>query len=453
MTPRGETYDARLREHLEILRGSRKTPQRKLAEALGGVDPSQVTRRLEGTTAFKPREVAAWLDVLGVDHGEFFAGVAGDFHAEVYLARIAGDNDRQKRYAGTDLMADGPSRAYTADELREMTAGLRELRIADPQTARVQALDILRTAYHYNVDPGVESRFEAALALAAIYRVRGSTGTAAAFLLQALHMAGNHRRMRARMLLALVPFAADLGDFEAGLQVADLAISEFARHGDLQGQGRVLVAKGNLLGQSGRSSDALDAFHKGLPLIAEDRWYQRFAAFQGLGLCYMLKGDLSEALKYSGRSVACLAAESVPPLQVAEARWLRGEILLRMGSSEGISDLQAALEIRSRENTSKLSLALISLRLACAYHDHGLLEEMGRLAASLGPLLGNVATSNRVLQGALAEFSSSLVRGELSRDALQQTYEALAKAGQKHASHVLGERTPFRSVQGNIARS
>jgi tetratricopeptide (TPR) repeat protein len=404
MTPRNEAYDARLREHLTILRGSRKTPQKKLAEALGDVHPCQVTRRLDGSTVIKPREVAALLDALGVDHGEFFGGVAGGFHAEVYLARIAGDHDRQKKYADTDLIADGPSRPYTADELREMAAGLRDLRIADPEAARVRALDILRTVYHFDVDPGVEARFEAALGLAAVYRVRGSSGTAAAFLLQALYTAGDHRRMRARMLLALVPLAADLGDFEAGLQAADLAISEFAQLGDLQGQGRVLISKGSLFGQNGQLHRAIDAYSVSLLLVAEDRWYQRFSALVGLGLCHMLNEDLPDALSYSDRSLAALDSERVPPLQEAEARWLRGEILLRMGSSEGIRELRIALDIRSKENASKLSLTLISLRLACAYYDHGQLEELGKLTAGLSPLLRSVAANNKLLQGSLAEL-------------------------------------------------
>jgi len=456
MTPRGETYDARLREHLEILRGSRKTPQKKLAEALGGVNASQVTRRLDGTTAFKPREVAAWLDVLGIDHGEFFHGVAGGFHAEVYLARIAGDHDRQKKYADTDLIADGPSRAYTADELRELAAGLRDLRIADPEAARVRALDILRTAYHYNVDPGVEVRFEAAIGLAAVYRLRGGCGTAATFLLQALHLAGDRGRMKARVLHESVPLAGDLGDFEAGLQAAALALSEFARIEDFQGQGRVLVSKGILLWHSGQLDEAAEAYSNSLQVLSKDRWYNRFGAVHGLGLCFFLKGDLSKALKYADRSVAVVNGAGVPILQQAAARFLRGEILLKMGSSEGISELKLALALHSKESANNLEVALISLRLACAYHDHGRIKELENLTAKLVPLLEKLKPSNKLLHGALAELSSKVVRAGLSREALQRIHGALLSAGRNRIRPALLTQpwiteNPPGSTVGNIA--
>jgi tetratricopeptide (TPR) repeat protein len=221
--------------------------------------------------------------------------------------------------------------------------------------------------------------------------------------------------MRARVLLALVPFAGVMGDFEAGLQAAQLAVSEFAGLRDLQGQGRVWVSKGNLLGQHGHLDEAVEAYLASLPLIAEDRWYQRLSALHGLGLCYVLKGELPQARKFSDRSVAAIESHSVSALQESGVRWLRGEILLSMGSPEGIEELRRVLDLCSKQNGSKLNLALISLRLACALWDHGRIEELGKLTSSLNPLLGSIAANNKLLQGTLAEFNSLAIRGELSR--------------------------------------
>jgi tetratricopeptide (TPR) repeat protein len=427
MTPRGKAYDAVVREHLKLLSWNRKTPQKELAKAVGGVYPCQVTRRMEGATAFKSRDLSALLEAMGVDQKEFHAGISGDgFHAEVYLARIASDYGRQKNYVESDLMADGPSRPCTVDELRRMAAGLRDLRIADPEAARTQALDVLRAYFHYGIDPGAESRFEAAIGLAAVYRARGSWGTAASFLLKALQLAGRHGRKKARVLHETVPLAVGLADFEGGLQAAEMALSEFGRLLDFQSQGRVLISKGNLLWHAGHLDEAADAFRKSLPMLAEDRWYQRFAALHGLGLCYLLKGELSEALKYADRSVATLGSGSVPSLQEAAARWLRGEILLRKGSSEGIQELRAAVVLRTKENSNRSELALISLRLACAYHDHGRFEELEKLTANLVPLLGKATAGNRLVQGALTELNSRMFRGERSRGS--------------DASHLVGAR-------------
>jgi tetratricopeptide (TPR) repeat protein len=439
MTPRGEAYDVLVREHLKLLSWSRKTPQKELAKALGDVYPCQVTRRMEGETAFKTRELSALLEAMGVDQKEFHAGISGGFHVEVYLARIASDNGRQKNYAASDLMAGSPSRPYTADELREVAAGLRDLRIANPEAARIQALDVLRTAFHGGIDPGPESRFEAAITLAAVYRTRGSSGTAAAFLLQTLHLAGHPGCRKARVLHETVPLAGDLGDLETGLLAAELSLAEFARYEDFQGQGRVLVSKGILLWHAGHVDEAIDAYSKALPVLTEDRWYQRFAALQGLGHCYLLKGESSKALHYADRAVAALEGADVPPLQEAEARWLRGDILLRLGSSEGVPELRAALDLRIRANGNKLDLALISLRLACIYHQHGCFEELGELTANLIPLLEKVAATNKLVQGALAEFNARLVRGELSRGVLRRAYRALVEADRKAptAAHFL----------------
>jgi tetratricopeptide (TPR) repeat protein len=395
--------------------------------------------------------VAALLDALGVDHGEFYAGVAGGFHAEVYLARIAGDHDRQKKYADTDLIANGPSRPYTADELREMAAGLRDLRIADPEAARVQALDILRTVYHHDVDPGVESRFEAAIGLAAIYRMRGACGTAATFLLQALHLAGARGWPKARVLHESVPLFADLGDFEAGLQAAELALSEFARLEDFQGQGRVLLSKDNLLGQAGELDAAIEAFQAGLRQLAEGRWFDRFYLLHGLALCFVFKGELAKALRHAEQALSTVKCEDAPPREQANARWLRAEILLRMGRSEGIAELRAVLDFCSSHKAGKLNLALISLRLACACQDHGQIDELGQLTASLLPLLGSVGASNKRLQAAVTEFNSVAIRGELSREIVARTYRKLLKAARRDspaAAHLPFGSTPPGSPQG-----
>jgi tetratricopeptide (TPR) repeat protein len=333
-----------------------------------------------------------------------------------------------------------------------MAAGLRDLRIADPEAARVRALDILRTVYHFDVDPGVEARFEAALGLGAVYRIRGACGTAAAFLAQALHLAGPHDRMRARVLHETVPLAADLGDFEAGLQAAELALSEFARIADFQGQGRVLISKGNLLGQAGHLDAAIDTFHKSLPQLAEGGWHERLAGLHGLALCYILKDERTEALRHAERALSAVECKEAPPREQANARWLRAEILLRMGSSEGIGELEAVLDFWSSPNAGKLNLALISLRLACVYQDHGLIEEFGQLTASLVPLLGSVGGSNKRLQAIVTEFNSVAVRGELSREIVDRTYRKMLKAARREspaAAHLLVDSTPPGPSQGS----
>ncbi len=428
MTPWGKAYDSKMREHLQLLLWWRQTPLRDLQAALGNVHHSQVERRLEGKPLIRAWELAALLRVVGVDQLEFYAGILGGLHAEVYLAHIAQENTRQKDYAGSDLIAKGPSRVYTAEELRDVADGLQDLRVVDPEAARGQALDVVRAAHHYGIDPGVESLFKANLALGAVYRARGGYGTAATFLLKALDLAGTDARMRSRLLHSIINFASDMGDFEVGLQAADAAIAGFERLKDQLGRGRVLVSKGSLLGRYGQQSEAIELLEASLPLVSKGRWYDRFYPLHGLCLSYIVLNDLSEALKYADQIAVAVRGETLSSKQIMEVRWLRGEILLRMGSTTGIQELRAVLETSSKQNDSKLKLALISLRLAAVYYDYAQTEELRKLASSLAPLLGSVASDNKLLRGALTEFNSLMLRGDLSRELLDRTYRTVLEA-------------------------
>ena len=431
MTPWGKAYDARMREHLKLLLWWRRKPHARIAEALGDLDRSLISRRLSGAIAFKSWEPAAMLRAMGVDQREFFGGLQGDLHAEVYLARIAKGNCRQKSYAGNDLMADPPSRSYTVRELRKMADGLHDLRVTDPEAARLQALDILRSAHHYDVDPGVESRLKANLSLGGIYRARGAYGTAAVFLLKALEQAGDNQRLRARLHHAIVPLASDLGDFEVGLQAAEMAEECFKRFEERLSQGRVLLSKGNLLGHYGHLEDSVRAHQESLLLISEGRWYDRYHTFHSLAISHAKQNKLNEAVSYAGKALKALKKENCHSKYATSVRWLRAEILLRMGSNSAIVELQTALENSTRHNDSKLNIALISLRLAYAYHEHGRNEELQELAGSLTPLLGNLAADHKVLRGAITEFNSIMLCGELSQELLGRTYRALLNADLK----------------------
>jgi tetratricopeptide (TPR) repeat protein len=434
-------YEARLREHLKILWWSRGTPQKQLARALG-VNPSQITLRFKGEVAFRPHEVAALLDAMGVDHGEFYDGVAGRFHAEVYVARIAMGRKRQKNYAISDLMAGGPSRPYTADELRTMAEGLQDLRIVDPEAARVHALDILASAFHHGIDPGVEGRFEALLALAAVYRSRGSDGTAAAYLLKALHKTNFRGWMKARAQVSVVAFAVEQGDFLEAVAAADLAVAKYAVASDRRGHGRALVSKGSALGPQGRIVGARSAFREALFLLPEEDWSLRVGAFQGLALCYLLGDEIEKAHMQARNAVEALESGNAPHSFKAETLWLRGEIALRSNNSvQGTADLRRVLEIYLDDSSNVLYAVLVSLRLASTFLASGNLDELRELCVQVTPSLVGAAKSDRLLRDSLNEFAAVALRGELSSQLLATTYQqVLAAAGPVPRAAYLTER-------------
>ena len=365
---------------------------------------------------------------MGVDHGEFYDGVDGGFHAEVYVARIAMGRKRQKNYAISDLMAGGPSRPYTADELRTMAGGLQDLRFLDPETARIQALDILTAAFHQGIDAGVDCYFKALLSLAAVYRARGSYGTAAAYLLKALHVDGRHGRERAVVLRALISLSIDQGDAEPSLQAADLALSEFARLGDIQSQGRVLVSKGAVLGQIDRLAEASELYRKSLPLIADAQWYERFGALHGLGLCLALLDEPTEALHYAEEAVVALKAHDAPLLRRADALWLRAEIRLQKGlNDQGLRDLATVLEIYLDQSSSPIDLAAVTLRLCHLYKASGKDIEMQAVTNRAIPRLRKAAHQSKLLLTVLTDFFLQHRRGELALDVMRHTFSEVLK--------------------------
>ena len=371
------------------------------------------------------------LETLGVDPGEFFEGVHGRFHAEIYLARLEKENKRRRKYGKSDQQRDLPAKAYDVAELRRMAEGLEELRVVDPDEACRQALEIVRAVKHDGLqEVGPRSQCLARIVLGGIYRSRGIWSTAAFFLRDSLRIAGRTGSLKARTLQGVMSLALDQGDREAACAAVRQALTEYVRVGDWQGVGRASVSQGVFFGHYGLSAEAVTSYRQSLTLLPNEEWFGKFAAFEGLGLAQAYQQDPDAALGNVTEALSTLDRREIPRLYRAGALWLRGEVLLLKDSIDKAEEsFQAVLDIYESEKVSEVEHALISLRLASVWQMSGEIEKIEELTTVLLGRVPRLSARNKLVAGSLAQLHGSVIRGELSAQVLASTYrEVLQEA-------------------------
>ena len=419
--------ERRIWTHLVDLQKVLKIPRKAYGKALG-VGVGQISKRFKGQVRISSRDTLLMLEVMEVEAGEFFAGVYGDFHAELYLARLEWKNRQQVKYGKHDLMRDPPSRYYEPSELSYVAEGLQELRLIDAEAAKAQALDILRADFHYQQVVDSRAQVLARIALGAIFRRQCRYSRAAFFLRTAIRLAASDESLRGQVLQAVMSLAMDQGDFASASDCAESAICHYARTMDLVGLGRAFVSKGVLHVNLTDYEIALEAYETSLSFLPEKEWYGRFAALQGQGLCHIYEGRVDEALRFANLAVTALDANDVPPVTKAEAWWLRGEILLKMNSPEGVAELNKVLEIQIEERLSAIDLALISLRLVWVYEKQGDAGRLRELTDRVIPILKEFRNVGTLFDGVVAELLGVSLSGELSLEILQSVYRKMLKS-------------------------
>jgi tetratricopeptide (TPR) repeat protein len=419
----GPDYERRVASHLAELQEVLKIPRARYGKAIG-VGEGQVSKRFKGTVTCSLNDVLKILGVMEVDPKEFFAGVTGEFHAELYLARLERKFAGQVKYGKYDLLRQSPSKHYEAVELLEAAEGLQELRLVSAEAAKAQALDILRTDYHYRPSGDPRTQVLARVSLAAIFRCEGYYGRTAFFLRTALRLAGSDGSLRGQVLQSVMSLASHQGDFQEAMAAVKTALSEYCQACDFRGQGRAMVSLGILhttLRDFGRSTSA---YNQALSLLPDDEWYGRFFVFQGLGMASIWRKQPQEALDYLQLALREIESKDVPFVR-SWALWLRGEIHFDHAPERALEDFLVVQETFQASKLDPVVLALVSLRIAKAYLLLGRIGELRKLVEEAYCILTSIRKTNKVLAGTFREFLNLGLREELTVEILEYLYKKM----------------------------
>ncbi len=450
----GPDFYRRVSVHLAYLQKVLNIPRRVYAKALG-VGEGQVSKRFSGKVRCSLDDALKMLELMEVDPKEFFEGVDGGFHAELYLARLEKKFKGQVKYGKYDLLRQSPSRPYKAEELPEAAEGLHELRLMDAHAARAQALDILRTDFHYRVSKDPRPQVLARVTLATIFRTEGYYGRTAFFLRTALRLAGSDGSLKGRVLQAVMTLASYQGDSREAMAAIKSALSEYAHAFDSAGEGRALVSLGVLYRTLNSFRRSIQSYRAALSLLPADQWCDRFFVFHGLGIAWIYCKNPREALVNLQLALNEIESKDVP-LMRSLALWLRGEIQLAPAPDSALEDFLAVREACRARKVDPVVLALISLRIAKAYLLLERHDDLRNLISEAYCLLASIRRTNKLLAGTFREFLNLGLREELTVEILEYFYRKMHE-GAEQAPPLISAiqeqdcQIPYGSTLGNTA--
>ncbi len=406
---------------LRQLRGCQKV-DRKL-----GRSSSQVRRLLTGQVGLKVGDFFRLLDVMDIDRQEFFAWSEAGFYPEVYLRELEKKNEDQARYMTRTQLAKPPEKEYSDREIREKAEGLEEGRLLDMEAAWRDALEVLRSAQLRAVEPQHEC--EAWGIAGSIQRDRGRYSSSAYCLRRALVIPGVDRTPTLRRVAKLL---SDQGEFGDALKVLDVAMRMGVAARDWPGVSRTLISEGALRSNTGEPIKATGAYETSLVLLPADEWHGRFSALQGLGLCWIHRGDIDKALEYLEEALGLLEDVGTPPLIRSWALWPKAEIhLYRQELKPAETDFSNLKQIYTDASMSALDVALASLRLAKVLFLAGKHSAVWSLTKEMLSLLERLQKENKLLAGAFAQFLRLAMGGNLTADLLEKIYRVMRKGAKK----------------------
>lgn len=180
-----------------------------------------------------------------------------------------------------------------------------------------------------------------------------------------------------------------LGRFAEANRLLDRVLGLYREAGDRHQEGRTLILKGMILGDSGSFQEAIRLLRRGLASIdpgAEPCLL--LAARHNLILFLNDGGNHQEALEALEQS-RHLYQELGSPLHQVRLRWLEGRIALGLGR---LDDSEGALRLARDAFLGQgicFDAALVSLDLAMVHFRKGDAAEVKRLAAEIIPVLQN----------------------------------------------------------------
>ncbi len=403
-----------------------------------GVSRVPVWKRLGGRQSLEIENLRKALGLLGLSAAEFYHGVETGFHPELLLDDVAKEDGDQVTKFRQRHLEGSPRRAYAAEELREMAAGLEALRFRDPETAHDQAREILRTP---ELEPDVAA--EAWGVMGVLQRFKGRPSITAFCLGKALRIGGSEvveARNYQRFAMLLLYHVADAGlALEATLKARDL----YWACGDVAGMGKTMVDWGLILvNGTGDYRRALAVCEAALELLPEESVVNRFCALQGLAVACVYLGDVPQALERLDEALAVVVVDHAGVFLASIIFWLKGEIALLLGRYQEALRHFGSVKARYVDlGMGAVEIALISLRIAKAHFLNGDRKQVRATLENILFTVGDVQRSNRVLGSALGEFLREKTRGRISAEALEAIYRRM-RGGSETAPPLLPVKLP-----------
>ncbi len=402
-------------------------------------------RVLRGEIGLQTEMLFRILDVLNIDPSGFFSAVVGlRIRPELALDRL----DRllmertespfipvpadfrarldalvAKKHRGVEV--DEPPPPWI-DELNEID----QQRFSDPASTRRKMAHLLVLALEQEEAADATSATRLALVRAlgitsSIERVEGRPRHAVGYLIAAFALWDEADSLLYAELLERACYqVGDQADYDTGLELAFQATEIYVRHGNLVGVGRSLVDRAVMVYKIGTPQETLDLYQAGLRYLPPSAWQNRFAAWQGMGMCHLNLDQVAEADTCARQAAEAHATRS--GLNWWRVVWLQAEVAYRLGELERAETLYGQIKDAFEEAGHPLDVALLSLQMARVLLSARKMRQMQRLAASSMSLLRPLRR-DKLVCAALHEFTRLTLTGELSIRWIEQASRRIEK--------------------------
>ena len=155
---------------------------------------------------------------------------------------------------------------------------------------------------------------------------------------------------------------ADRGQHYEALEIAERAMRSYVLSGDAVRIGQTLVDQAVFSVHLGRHARAITFYSAALRYLPGTEYRNRLAAFQGIGHCYHMLGDLKRARNALVQARRVVTGRSVSRIDLARLVWLQGSIAAGLGKvDDAIIHLRDAIAMFRPLYPDDATLATIDL--------------------------------------------------------------------------------------------
>ncbi len=435
-------------------------------------------RVLRGEIGLQTEMLFRVLNVLEVDPSAFFAAVVGlRFDPRICLHRlrrslanvaespsIALADNLWQRLQQLAKQQPHPSGETSPEEpwLDDLST-VDEQRFSDPATASQPMVALLRRALRQaEAAPQVATARHAlarALGVAAsIERLHAVPRRAArlldaAFALLEDTAAGTTSLLYAELLERACYQLADPsddapGDDTSAVELALQATEIHLRRGHLAGVGRCLVVRAVVAYRRGQCNASLDLYRAALRYLPPSAWQNRFAAWQGRGLCHLQLGDLAAAEACAQRAADVhLTGEG---LHWWRLRWLQAEIAYRRGDLERAERWYRRCQGAFDDADQPRDVAQLAMHLTKVLLAAHKMPQVRQVAAGCMALLKPLQ-QHKEIRALLEELARRALTSELTLPWLEKAAQTLDRTPDRRADRSV-ERRADRPVERRVER-
>jgi tetratricopeptide (TPR) repeat protein len=348
---------------------------------------------------------------------------------------------------GVELLEGAPDGGKIFDVRSELER-LEDLRFKAPDQAKSELEALISFGSGTNDRPNLADRAVALASWAAIARLEGRPIDAFAALIRALAWArrANAPRAVAVCLQKSAYALCDVGFPAIGLRFLDWATHEFTAAGDQQSHPKVLVDRAFVFRAANDIDQAIYAYEAGLRVLPSDAWRYRYAAFQGLALCFESKGELNRACYFFDRAVTEYGDRE--DLFKPDLIWAHALILRNDGArGRAIGKLEEAVALYYRTK-QPIKMALAGIDLCELLHNCKENEKVLVVTRQFMSWLPHFS-SHKLARAAWTDFATMAQLGQMTNELITRTRQQLKRA-QRPPSRGLRRHSSPRSRGSTI---